>query len=499
MRDVYLYAGIGSFLVGVVVASIFSITPFIALLGITISLALSVCAFFERTLLITVLAICVFASSLGSLRVGVVEDTLPSSFSARLDQKVTYAGTIVAVPDLRESTTRYTVQVTEGGEKIRILAVAPPYPPHHIGEEIRVEGVLSLPKDFETDGGRTFAYSAFLKKDGILALVQPARVTSEGESKSWWLKLRRVLDSIRVGFGKSLAAALPEPESSLAGGLIVGGKQGLGKELLDAFTTAGMLQIIVLSGYNVMIIADIVMRALARLPRTLATVLAMSIMTLFVLAAGTGASAIRALIMALFALFARATGRTYEAIRMLFVALVLMTLYEPLQLVWDPGLQFSFLATLGLMLGTDHVASHLHFLRSPTLIEMVATTLAAQIAVLPILLWQTGNLSIVSIFANLAVMSVIPLAMALSAFAGLVSFLCASVAPLIPLIVGMPAYLILTYICHVAIFAASVPLANVIIPQFPFWIVVASYGLLAYLLFHLHTRTPPTPIRVGGV
>ena len=56
--------------------------------------------------------------------------------------------------------------------------------------------------------------------------------------------------------------------------------------------------------------------------------------------------------MAGLALFARATGRNYDALRALGAVYVVMLLFNPLLLVNDPGFQFSFMATLGLIIGT---------------------------------------------------------------------------------------------------------------------------------------------------
>src|SRR5262249_27200281 len=159
------------------------------------------------------------------------------------------------------------------------------------------------------------------------------------------------------------------------------------------------LQIVVLSGYNVMIVAETVRRVFGFLPKSFSISLGALSVALFVLAAGAGSAALRAGVMALIALYARATGRTYDAFRALIAALALMLLWNPLLLAYDPGLELSALATVGLILGTSLIEPKLGWLRSAMLRDVVATTLAAQIAVLPLLLWQTGNLSLISVLA----------------------------------------------------------------------------------------------------
>lgn len=47
---------------------------------------------------------------------------------------------------------------------------------------------------------------------------------------------------------------LPEPQAGLGEGLLLGVKQALGAELESAFRTAGIVHIVVLSGYNIMLV-----------------------------------------------------------------------------------------------------------------------------------------------------------------------------------------------------------------------------------------------------
>ena len=51
--------------------------------------------------------------------------------------------------------------------------------------------------------------------------------------------------------------AIPPPESDLSAGLLLGAKQSLGKEWLNEFALAGVSHVVVLSGYNITIVAKV--------------------------------------------------------------------------------------------------------------------------------------------------------------------------------------------------------------------------------------------------
>ena len=445
----------------------------------------------HRALAYVYLGVVVLCFALGLLRVASAPHELPASFAPLVDTNVSLQGEVVRDPDVRETTQRVQVEVERAEERTRVLVVLPRYPRLDIGDKVTVEGKLTLPEAFATDGGRSFDYPHFLARDGVFAIIERGTGVLEGKNDSLSVSTLRGLYDVRHAFEEGVARALPEPAGALALGLVAGGKQGLGKALLDAFTVAGLLPIVVLSGYNVMIVAEAVLRGFRFMPKQLATLAAVITILLFVVASGGGSSAVRAGIMAGIGLFARATGRTYHALRILFAVLVLMLISNPLLLVYDPGFQFSFVATLGLIIGSPLVVSRMTAIKNSLLRETLATTIAAQVFVLPLLLYETGNLSLVALPANILVLPVVPLTMLLSFIAGVVGLVIPPIAPL----VGLPAYACLTYIIVIAETMASLPLASVMIESFPFVIVVLLYLTLALLIWYVKRNCPATDSR----
>lgn len=475
------YASAFGFITGVAVETIYGF-PWATLAGIGVFGIVCASAGWKRDrfFLLAGLFLCAFV--VGGVRTHIAPQTIPMEFAPLLGTNVSLQGTIVAPPDVRETSQRLVVSVQKGDVTTRVIAVVQDGS-YHVGDHVRVRGVFAAPVPFAGEGGRVFRYDQFLAKDGVFSLVDPARMEVVGEDSSPLFVLQRALQYVHDLFVAALERALPQPESALATGIVIGGKQGLGKELLAAFTVSGMLQIVVLSGYNVLIVAEGVLAMLASASRRLAFSVAGISTMLFIFAVGAGTSALRAGVMVLLALTARATGRTYGVLRALFVALVLMLLWNPLWLVYDPGLQLSFLATLGLILGVPLLTPKLLWIRHAFARDLVATTLAAQAAVLPLLLYQSGNLSLVAVPANVLSMPVIPAAMAASAVAALGSLLLGFLPPLVSYLLALPAYALLAYVIAIAKTAAWLPFSNLILPAFPFWITLAAYAALGAVVW----------------
>ncbi len=477
MAGLYFFAAVIGFMSGIVCRSfVFLSWPSLLFLGLIGFVGALSYLRWRRTVYVLVAIFCISAS-LGILRASFVSH--PSAHLMQsLNSEVQVTGKVLGSADIRESNQRITIETMDGD---RLLVVASLSTQVRHGESVKAVGILEAPQPFDADGERVFRYDRYLAKDGVFGILKDAHVEIAGARRGLIDHVLGFCTDLKDRFIEGLQNALPEPHASLAGGMLFGGKQGLGKELMNAFTAVGLVHIVVLSGYNIMIIAEAILRLLSFLPRRTALIVSALGIVLFVITAGAGSAAVRAGIMACIALFARVTGRTYDALRALGVAVVFMLLLNPLLLAFDPGLQLSIAATLGLILGAPLVESRLLFVKHLFLREIVATTIAAQVFVLPLLLYQTGNLSILALPANVLVLPFVPLAMALSFVGGAVGILLPWLAPL----VALPSYVVLGYIVLLTEFFAGLPFAKVITPTFPFSFVIGMYTLLGVAVWKL--------------
>lgn len=439
-------------------------------------------AFIKPRALYLLCAVFFLFTALGMMRSSATHTPLPETFATQLRHRVSYEGVVVADPDVRDANQRVEVHVSNEYESTNILVVAPRSETVRVGDHVSVSGTLLVPEPFDTESGRVFRYDKYLERSGIRFILNFASIHVTEPAP--WYSIPAALARAKHAFQDGLARTVPEPFASLGGGIVIGGKSGLGNELKDTFTRAGLIHIIVLSGHNVMVVAEWIMALLAftKLSRRASLGAGAFAILIFVGIAGASATAIRAMCMALIALYARATGRTYAAGRALFFVAFLMLLWNPLYLIFDPGFGLSMAATAGLIWLAPLLETKLSFLKNTFWKDAVATTLAAQIFVLPLLLYNTGNLSIVSIPANLLAVPVVAVAMGFSAFAGFAGMLFGTFAPLIGIMLSLPAYIANAYLIYIAQKAAELPFAAFMLPPFPFWLVLVSYAALIYIV-----------------
>lgn len=366
-------------------------------------------------------------------------------------ERVTLEG-VVAEPDVRDNGVLLTTKTDVG----TVLVKADRFTKVQYGDRIRATGKIEKPELFDTESGRTFNYPMYLLAHGVTHTMSFAKVEVVDHGQGNWVIAK--LLALKQWFVGGIESAMPEPESALLAGLLIGEKRGLGESITESFRRAGVIHIIVLSGYNVALVINTVREGFSLfLSRNVALSSAGVVAILFMLMTGASETAIRATLMALVVLLARAFYRPADGLRILLLVAAGMAVWNPYLVLFDLSYQLSILATLGLILFSHRLVPYLAWLRSKTLIEIVSTTLATQITVLPVLIISVGQVSLVSLISNVLILIPIPYAMLAGFFASLI----ATVSPELAFPLSAVAYALLHYIIVVAEFLGSLPFAIV--------------------------------------
>lgn len=299
-----------------------------------------------------------------------------------------------------------------------------------------VGGALS----FQYPRARTFAVVSLLFCIGFI------RAAHGPISFAFFDPARRVLESVGQSFGAQILRALPEPHASYLAGIVIGAQSAIPYSLKEAFRKTGTAHLIALSGYNVSVVVEYMGFITRSLWWSLFGVF------FFVLATGASSSVVRAALMAGLVFLARHYGYEYGARNALLAAVVVMVFFNPSILTGDISFQLSVAATGGLIAFSRMLEKRLYFIpKKFQLRESLATTLAAQVATFPIIFYYFGGYSVWSPLVNALILGSIPLTMLLGFLVGIVGY----IHPYLAVIVGWPAYLLLSYQLFIIRFFAA--------------------------------------------
>ena len=326
---------------------------------------------------------------------------------------------VLQVKEIRVS--EYAVFIDE-----KVLVTSDLYPEFQYGDLVSIKGKLQNPKNFDD-----FDYADYLAKDNIFSLSYYPKIS--GITLDYFLKPGEVsfLERTRLDFFKpifrfknifknSLSRSIAEPNAAFINGILLGSRENIPQGLKDAFNKTGTTHILAISGYNITIVglyvSSLLLFFMRRQKAFWLTVLAI---ILFTILTGASASVVRASIMGILVLLAYREGRFYDMANSIVFAGTVMIALNPKVLRFDVGFQLSFLATLGLVYIAPVLKEKMR--RMPEFLnfkENFAATLSAQLAVLPVVLYNFGNFSVLSLPANVLILPVVPITMFLGFLSG---------------------------------------------------------------------------------
>jgi len=408
-------------------------------------------------------------------------------------------GMVAEEPDTRDRYCLLTFSASEiivNGERKEVSGTAlirvPRYPAYHYGDVLKITGKLETPLQFED-----FDYKSYLARQGIYSVIYYPGV--ELLDRGQGLKPLQWIYSLRERLSASLARALPEPQGSLAQGILLGLRGNIPDSLYEAFSRTGTAHLLAISGLHISIIIAMLLSfgiLVFGRRRSIYIWLTLALIWLYAMLAGMHPPIIRATIMGSLFLIAEYLGRQRSAIIALAFAAAVMVGVQP-HVLWSVSFQLSFLAMAGLILlypyfqawGRKGVAS-LFGARERIaaaggmITDGFAVTLAAIVAIGPLIAYNFGVVSLVALpatFFSLPALPFIIVTAALVAFVGLLASLAAQ-------ILGWLAWLFLSYLVFLVQGFDALPYSSLEVTTVSTWHIWGYYVILAGVIASLNHR-----------
>lgn len=278
-----------------------------------------------------------------------------------------------------------------------------------MGDRLSISGQIKKPPDNQKN---------YLYHKHISAIV----ITSKEDIKK--LKTTSLLVKLSKLATNNIDKAVRSSSASkdtagLLIGMTLGNTNGMSTELQDSFRDNGLFHLVAVSGTNIGLIIlfmVVILKSLGVTKRVQALII-LPFLVVYSFATGLSASVLRASIMATILVFSWILRIKTDGISALFASLLLLVSIDTF-LIYDIGFQLSFGATLGLFLFYEKFRS-LSILPAGTIGDGAALTISAQILILPLLAYYFNQLSIVSVFSNMATMPMVVPIINLAALSGI--------------------------------------------------------------------------------
>ena len=429
--------------------------------------------------------------SVGVIRYQLAQPAIDPSFIAYYNDqaaKYTIEGVVIEPPDQRDSYTNlristHQLQLSDTSQIIPIhgliMARISPDNTFAYGDAIQLTGQITTPTENED-----FSYRDYLANQGIYSYM--AYPVTNLIQHGMGNPIYSALYAFRQKALSLIYSLFPDPEASLLAGILLGVESGISPQVQDAFRLTGTSHIIVISGFNITIIAGLFIflfsRFLGRYKGAVAATIGIIVYTLLV---GANAAVVRAAILGLLTLLGHLIGRRQAGLNSLTFVAGVMAMITP-TVLWDVSFQLSFAATLGIMLYAEPLANW--FIKNATrflsqkkaeklagpISEYFLITLAAQLTTLPIMAWHFKRISLVSLIANPFVLPVQPAVMIVGGIAVILSLIWLPLGA----VAAFAAWPFVAYTIRLVELFDRLPNGVIVLGDLSLWLVILFYAAL---------------------
>jgi competence protein ComEC len=350
------------------------------------------------------------------------------------------------------------------------------------GDIVCVSGKLNIPE--KPIFPYIFDYNLYLQRENVYTIFYQQSFELIKKSPN---KIKQISLKIKNDVENKIDKFFKEPVSSVLKSMITGNKAVLDKDIKEDFINTGLIHILVISGLHIGFCAAIFMFVFKLLGFKLNYVYLLTIPTLFfyVILTGSNPPAIRAAIMVTCLLVSLVLNREPLIYNALALAALIILIFNP-QSLFTASFQLSFFATFGILYLYPKFIVCFGKIKNKYvryIWDVVCVTLSAQIALIPLLIFYFGKLSLISFILNLIIVPIIPLIICLFFTFYILTFVSYYISVAISVILTILLKLILYIINYSANFDYSIAFFAV-----PSVIMIVFYYFSVYIMLELKNK-----------
>lgn len=351
------------------------------------------------------------------------------------------------------------------------------------GDKIKIKGKFIEPEITRNYGG--FNYKEHLKSIKIYGTIKVNSVNVIGKDKA--NVIPKLSNSIYLKIEEKLDTLFEKDISSFIKGIVLGDKSNIDEDIQENFRISGISHILAVSGMHVsyiILVIDLIFKKSFGKRKTKFIIILFLIFYMFL--TGFSPSIVRASIMNIIILGAGIFHRKNDLATSISLSLLIILIYNPF-LIENIGLQFSYIATIGIILLQKNIKKVLKNLKIKNkkwkyslsiktlkiiskVQEIVAVTISAQISILPIMIYHFNIFGTYFLLSNLLISILVGPVLILSLITIILSFILNPVSKIISYFLDI---LINIFICISNI--SNIPFSKFYLPTSNVWTIILYY------------------------
>ncbi|MBK7106452.1 MAG: DNA internalization-related competence protein ComEC/Rec2 [Ignavibacteriae bacterium] len=298
-----------------------------------------------------------------------------------------------------------------------------------IGNKIKFIGTIVQAKNQRNPG--EFNYEEYLNNIGISGVISCYEYDDFKIVDERKFVLNNLIFEVRKLIDNRIKELYSEKYSYFLKGILLADRSDIDTGTKTAFTNTGVIHVLAVSGLHVGFIAVIIFLLSGRINIKYKYYTSIVGIIIFLILTGSLPSVFRASIMAILFFISKLSGRSTNGFNSIAIAAFIILVLNPSEL-FNPGFLLSFSAVLSILIIFPIFSEKLKTFSINKIVKNIllffSVSMAAQIGTLPFTIYYFNKISIISLFANMIVIPMIGIIVAVAVLSILVSIISISFA-----------------------------------------------------------------------
>lgn len=318
-------------------------------------------------------------------------------------EKLQIVGIVVSQKEEKQYYNLYQVKVLNSKHFNLYIQVKKSEQELAYGDKVKLQGEYRKPSEQRNYKG--YDDKQYLKTRKIVGRIRVNQI--EIIEKEQLNPILVSANKINLKIKERIELSLEEEKANLLKGLLLGETKDIQEEVKEEFQISNISHVLAISGMHIsyLIIGfQFLLKRIVGKRRT--KLLTIVVLIGYIFITGFSPSIVRAVIMEILTIGAGIVHRKNDIGNAIAISLLGILIYNPF-LILNIGLQLSYLGTIGIILFRTTILQILKWIKFEKIRELLAVSLSAQIAILPILIYHFNIIGIYFLITNLLVSIVI--------------------------------------------------------------------------------------------